>query len=323
MNKSKLSLKLFKKLYLIRKAEEKIREHYMENEMKTPVHLSVGAEAIATGVIHALHRRDQFFGTCRSHGIYLARTEEVDKFFSELYGKTTGLLRGKGGSMHLCAPESGFLGSSAIVGSIIPVAVGAAYVNKQKGNNKIVAVFFGDGATDEGVFWESLNLACLMRLPVLFVCEDNELAVFTKASDRQGYKSLTNIVSQFNCSVFKEVTTDVELIYKLTCDAIQSIKQTQKPSFLHLKYYRYFEHVGVNEDFDAGYRSKREFMKWLKKDPITLQREKLIKCGYTEEEIQKIEMEIDDKVHSAFLKAREAPFPERKELYAEVLHEGY
>ena len=283
MDKTKLNLELYKKLYLIRRSEEKIRKHYYDDEMKTPVHLSVGEEAIAAGVIHALGPKDQFFGTYRSHGIYLARTEETDRFFAELHGKKTGLACGKAGSMHLCAPEDGFMGASAIVGSIIPVGVGAAFANKYLKNGKIVAVFFGDGATDEGVFWESINAACLWKIPILFVCEDNELAVFTKDEERQGYKSLPDIISKFDIKVFKESTTDAEKIYNLTIKAIDSIKKTGRPSFLHLKYYRYLEHVGINEDFDAGYRSKKDFLKWFEKDPVKITREKLFKQNRNEE----------------------------------------
>ena len=318
MDRMKLNIELYKKIYLIRRSEEKIKKHFYEDEMKTPVHLSVGEEAIAAGVISALDKKDQFLGTYRSHGIYLARTGETDKFFAELHGKETGVVKGKAGSMHLCAPEMGFLGASAIVGSIIPVGVGAAFANKYLNNKKIVSVFFGDGAVDEGVFWESLNLACLMKLPILFVCEDNELAVFTKATDRQGYKSFTDIVSKFDCSVFEGNTTDVEEIYNITNKAIKAIKQKDKPTFLHLKYYRYLEHVGVNEDFDAGYRSKKEFEKWFEKDPIKIQRKKLLKLECSEEEIKDIEKKIDEQINSSYVKAQMDPFPKEDELCYEV-----
>jgi len=310
-----LNTDLYGKLYLARRAEEKIREHYIENEMKTPMHMSMGEEAIAVGVCHALRPEDQVFATYRSHAIYLAKTQKIDDFFAEMYGKDTALLKGKGGSMHMCAPESGFMGTSAIVASIIPVAVGAAFANKRKDNGKIVTVFFGDGALDEGAFWESLNVACLMKLPVLFVCEDNGFAVHTAASKRQGYASIANIVSKFNCNVLKENTTDVEVIYKLTRRAIRLIRTTQMPCFMHQRYYRYLEHVGVNEDFDAGYRSREEFEEWYKKDPIDLQRKKLLRLGIKEEEIIKLEKEIDNKIENSLKLAKKAPFAEVSELY--------
>lgn len=313
-----LNLELYKKLYLIRRAEEKIIEHYHEDEMKTPMHMSMGEEAIAVGVCHALKKEDQVFGTYRSHAVYLAKTQDVDNFFAEMYGKATSLLKGKGGSMHLCAPDFGFMGTSAIVGSIIPVAVGAAFANKRKQLDKIVVVFFGEGATDEGIFWESLNIACLMKVPILFVCEDNGLAVHSSISERHGYNSIAHIVSKFNCHVFEEKTTDVEIIYELAKKSNELIKTTQMPCFLHLKYYRYLEHVGVNQDFDAGYRSKDEFEDWYKVDPIKLQREKLITSGYKNEDVRKIEEDIDTQITNSIVKARAAPFAEDVELYKGV-----
>lgn len=311
---SALNLELYRKLYLARRAEEKIREHYGENEMKTPMHMSMGEEAIAVGVCHALKTEDQVFATYRSHAIYLAKTQDIGDFFAEMYGKDTARLKGKGGSMHLCAPESGFMGSSAIVASIVPVAVGAAFANKQQGNGKTTAVFFGDGALDEGDFWESLNVACLMKLPILFVCEDNGLAVHTPASKRHGYSSITDIISKFNCHLLQEDTTDVEVIYKLTAQAIKLIQTSRMPCFMHLKYYRYLEHVGINEDFDAGYRSRKEFEEWYKKDPVDLQRKKLLNLGIREEEIIKLEQEINAQIDSSIRLAREAPFCDVDEL---------
>ena len=315
MKRIELNVELYRKVCLIRKAEDKIREHYYDDEMKTPVHLSIGKEAIEAGICHALRAQDQIFGTYRSHGIYLSRTGETDAFYAELYGKETGLVKGKAGSMHLSAPELGFLGTSAIVASNIPVAVGAAFANKRKGNGKLVAVFFGDGALDEGNFWESLNVACLMKLPVLFVCEDNGQAVHTPKSCRHGYNSITNIVSQFNCNVLENTTTDVELVYELACNAIRLLEEDQRPCFLHLEYYRYLEHVGVNEDFDAGYRSKDEFAKWYRVDPVDLQRKKLLELGCNEAEIQKIERDIDAQIERSLKSAQMAPFPDKSELY--------
>ncbi len=321
MDAPALNHELYKKLYLIRKSEETIREYYGEDEMKTPMHMSMGEEAIAVGVCHALRAEDQVFGTYRSHAIYLAKTQDTDDFFAEMYGKDTSLLKGKGGSMHLCSPEYGFMGTSAIVASIIPVAVGAAFANKRQGNGKITAVFFGDGAADEGGFWESLNLACLMKLPVLFICEDNGLAVHTPGPLRQGYNSLTDIVSRFNCTVFSENTTDVEAIYRLAIAAIDSMKTTGMPCFMHLKYYRYLEHVGINEDFDAGYRSREEFEEWRKKDPVSVQRKKLLLQGIKEAAIIKLEKEIDTHIENSIRSAKEAAFGDVSQLYDGVYTE--
>jgi len=315
-----LNLELYKNLSLIRKSEEEIIAHYHEDEMKTPMHMSMGEEAIATGVCLALDKNDQVFGTYRSHAIFLAKTQDTDSFFSEMYGKETSLLRGKGGSMHLCAPETGFMGTSAIVASAISVAVGAAFANKVNNNNKITAVFFGDGAVDEGTFWESLNVACLMKIPVLFVCEDNGFAVHTPKHIRQGYNSIADVVSKFNCNVLKNNSTDVEVIYNLTLEAIKLIHKTKMPCFLDLKYYRYLEHVGVNEDFEAGYRQKDEFRKWLQVDPVKIQREKLIKSGMSFDVIEQVESEISNKISLSLEKAKQANFADKNEIYKEVYY---
>ncbi|MEE8557435.1 MAG: thiamine pyrophosphate-dependent dehydrogenase E1 component subunit alpha, partial [Myxococcota bacterium] len=168
---------LYRRMLLIRRAEMVIQERYGEDEMKTPVHLCIGQEAVAVGVCDALSEGDQAVGTYRSHGIYLAMSDDPEGMFGELYGRVTGPGRGKAGSMHLAHPDSGLMLTSAVVGTTIPVALGLAYAHLIRGDGRRVAAFFGDGAVDEGVFWESLNFACLKRLPVLFVCEDNGLAI--------------------------------------------------------------------------------------------------------------------------------------------------
>lgn len=320
-SKLKLNIDLYKKLYLIRSAEEIIQKYYFEDEMKTPMHMSMGGEAISAGVCHALGKNAQVTSTYRSHAVYLAMTEETDKFFAELYGKSTGMARGKAGSMHLSALDAGYIGASAVVASSIPVAVGLAFANEYEGNEKISGVFFGDGAADEGAFWESLNLACVKKLPVVFVCEDNLYAVHSPSASRRGYSSLVDIVSQFDCNVFSEKTTDVEVIYDVTRRAIDEMRKNGKPVFLDLHYYRYLEHVGVGEDFDAGYRSHEEFDEWYKVDPIKLQRDKLLKGGVSEEELSKLEEEIYVQIVKSKERAQKDPFPEIEELYKGVFAE--
>src|SRR5688572_26468160 len=157
-------VEIYKTLYLIRKSEELIIKHYKEDEMKTPMHMSMGEEAIVVGIVAALQKKDQAFGAYRSHALYLAKTGDVDGFFGELYGKVTGIAHGKAGSMHLAYPARNMMLTSAVVGTTIPVAVGAALANQIQKKQRVVAAFFGDGALDEGVFWESLNFACLKKL---------------------------------------------------------------------------------------------------------------------------------------------------------------
>lgn len=305
-----LSLELYRKMYLIRKTEESICRHYNDDEMKTPVHPAIGEEAIAVGVIQALGANDQFFGTYRSHSIYLARTGETDRFFAELYGKETGgLSRGGAASVDLSAQDSGFMETSAVVAGIIPVALGVAHANKIAGNGSVVVVFFGEGATEEGVFWESINAACSMELPILFVCEDNELTLFANKARRRGFDSLPAILERFCCTVVADSTTDVERIHLHAREAIASIREQNRPCFLNLAYYRHKTQVGVRENFYCGYRAKEEFEEWLKVDPIEVQRDRLLNLGYPESELNEFETAIEAQIQGSIQLASEAPFP--------------
>ena len=313
-----IDIELYQTMYLIRVSEEKIRIHYPSDELKTPVHLCIGQEAIVTGVIYRLKPEDQVFGTYRNHGIYLAKSGNTDRFFGEIFGKKTGEFQGKAGSMHLCAPESGFMGSSAVVGTTIPLALGCAFVNQHKKNSRLTAVFFGDGATDEGVFWESLNFACLKKIPLLFVCEDNNLAIHSKGYERQGYRSITDIVDRFDCHVIQSESTDPQVIADLTAQGKAYIREKGGPVFFHFKCYRYLEHVGVNEDFHSGYRSRDEFERWHAIDPIRLQREKLLANGLKESSLREIENTIIGQIEKSILQARQAPFPPETDLHRDV-----
>lgn len=314
-----LSLALYQKLYLIRRATEKICREYPSDQIKTPVHLSMGEEAISAGICHALGARGQFCGTYRNHGLYLSLTLETDQFFAELYGKKTGASGGKAGSMHLTAPDQGLISTSAVVGTTIPVAVGAAFANQVLGNDKIVVVFFGDGALNEGAFWESFNAACAWELPMIFVCEDNGLATHTKKTDREGYYNIRHVISQFDCMALSDTTTDVEVIYHLALRAEQLAKVRPGPVFLHLNYYRYMEHTGTKQDFDKGYRDKGEFEEWLKVDPVKLQRERLVKDFGLEAEVLEIEISINEQIQKSVDLAKEADFPGEEELFKGVL----
>lgn len=305
-----ISLSLYRKMFLIRESENLIRKFYSENEMKTPMHMSMGAEGVEVGVISAMGAEDQITNTYRSHGIYLAKTDDVGGFFLELLGKKGGTANGKGGSMHLISPQHGLICTTAIVGTNIPVGVGAAYVNKIRRNHKIVAVFFGDGAVDEGAFWESINVAAIMRLPVLFVYEDNGFAVHSPKEERHGYKDINKVISSFEVDVYNEYSNDVELIYLLTEKILKNIRSNSRPAFLHLKYYRYLEHVGVNEDFDSGYRSKEDYHQWLNKDPISIQKDRLLDMH----SLLDIERNISKRVNECFISARQSSFPSSIDL---------
>lgn len=310
-----VNIDLYQTMYLIRKSEKTIQNYYAEDQMKTPMHMSMGEEAIVSGVVAALNPDDQVLGTYRSHALYLAKTGETDQFFAEMYGKETGMAQGKSGSMHLSAPEKGLLCCSAIVASSIPIALGAAFANQYQKNKKRVAVFFGDGATDEGVFWETLNFAGLKKLPILFICEDNDFAVHTARQQRQAFASLPEIVEKFGYNVFEEKSTDPEVIYSTTQKALAAMEANGNPCFLRLHYYRYLEHVGINEDFHDAYRPLDEYQRWLEMDPVEMQRKKLLENGVSLQQIEDIEQDVDIQIKQSIAFAENSAFSDISDLY--------
>lgn len=305
-------------MYLIRKSEDVIIEYYYEDDMKTPMHMSKGSEGISVGVCAALNCDDQVFGTYRSHAPYLAKTGDLNGFFAEMYGKKNGACEGKSGSMHLCNMEKGYVSSSAIVASNIPVAVGAAWANKMKGNGKKVVVFFGDGAMDEGNFWESINMASLWSLPILFVCEDNRLAVHTRSCNRQGYENILSIVSEFNIATEYNLATDVIDVYDVAKTMINTMDTFDEPGFLHLEYYRYLEHVGIDSDAYKMYREHEWGGPCDFYDPVLKLRQKLID---DEINVKLIEQLIYKEVHDALYLAKDYEFAPVHDLYKDVYND--
>src|SRR3989344_2909077 len=184
ISKSKAK-KLLYYLLKIRLVEEDVANVYPNDVIKCPIHLSIGSEAVSVGVCFALKKEDFVIGGHRSHGIYLAKGAPLNEFMAELYGKETGCSGGKGGSMHLTSLDYGIVGSTPILGSTIPIGVGVSYASKIKNEKKVTVIFFGDGATEEGVFYESLNLAALYKTPTIFVCENNGYSIFQTLEERQ------------------------------------------------------------------------------------------------------------------------------------------
>lgn len=317
------SLDFYRTLYLIRGAEARIVEHYGEDEMRTPMHMSMGQEVASVAVAHALGSTGQVYGFYRSHALFLAMTQDPGRFFGELYGRVNGTAYGKAGSMHLASPEDGLLCTSAIVGSTIPAAVGTAFANKRLNNGRVCAVLFGDGALETGDFWESLNAACALRVPLLFVCEDNGYAVHTPLAVRHGFDRIVDVVRQFHCTVFEEKSTDVEVVYARVLEAIAALDQggaSCGPSFLWVKTYRYLDHIGVTDDFDVGYRTREEFEAWRALDPMDLQRQRLLDQGLSEMDLSAEERHVDARLDAALRAAQSAPLPSAEELHVGVFH---
>lgn len=308
MNFTNLAEELFYKSLLIRRVEEKIIELYPSDCIQSPVHLSIGQEAVAVGVCQALRKHDWVFGSYRGHAFYLAKGGDLNAMMAEFYGKQTGCCSGKGGSMHLAAPEVGFMGCSAVVASTIPHAVGAALAAKFKKQDRIMVAVFGDGATDEGVYHESMNFAALKELPVIMLCENNGLAVHSKMESRQAY-DICEHARTYGLKVSKiEEGWDPSLIYEKFQPIADEVRRSGKPHFVEIRTFRYREHVGPGDDFPAGYRDKQECEAWQQRDPL-IQRADLV---------AKFDASIGRLVDAAVKFAEQSPWPGPEQLLCDV-----
>ncbi|MBM09271.1 MAG: acetoin dehydrogenase [Magnetovibrio sp.] len=259
---------IYRSLRLIRRTEEEISKIYPTDKIKSPVHLSIGQEFIAVGITSVLNDDDIVSGTYRGHAAYMAAGGSLNKMMAELFGKADGCAGGKGGSMHLVDMENHVLGCSAVVGTTIPVAVGYALATKNKGSDQIVVCFFGDGATEEGVFFESLNFASLLKLPVLFVCENNGLAIHAPIESRWVTKALCERVETFDIYTSQVADGNIFTLRDSANKMVENIRVGKGPGFIECMAYRWREHVGPNEDFDQGYRDRAELRKWVENDQM-------------------------------------------------------
>lgn len=298
--------RLLNDMLRIRLVEEAIAQHYGEQQMRCPVHLSIGQEAPAVGVCAALQSSDWVFSGHRNHAHYLAKGGDLKRMLAELYGKATGCCGGKGGSMHLTDLQAGFIGATPIVGSTVPIAVGAAFTAQQQGNGRVVVIFLGDGAMEAGVVFESLNFAALKNLPVLFVCENNLYSVYSPLSVRQpSNRTLGQLAQAHGISVTSVDGNDVVAVYDAACSAVSQVRTGSGPVFLELPTYRWREHCGPNFDNDIGYRSEAEYQQWKTLDPIV----KLQKVlpGFS---LGEAEAAIQAEIQDAFAFAKSSPFPD-------------
>jgi pyruvate dehydrogenase E1 component alpha subunit len=305
--------RLYASVSKIRRVEEAIARLYPSDKIKSPVHLSIGQEAVAVGVIDLIEPEDVVAGTYRGHASYIAKGGSLPAMFAELYGKATGCAGGKGGSMHLIGMDRNILGCSAVVGSHIPIAVGYALAIRRRRENRVVVCFLGDGATEEGVFSESLNFASLQALPILFVCENNGLAIHTPLSKRWATEQLVERVRTFGIRAEQLETGDIFAIRAAAAPLIEHVRTGQGPAFLECPTNRWKEHVGPNEDFDVGYRERPSIEIWPGQDPVLE-----IGARLTEAERLRIDGEIDAEIAAAIDFAERSPVPDAHEVYTDV-----
>ena len=294
----------------IRECETAIAEMSAKGEVVGPVHLYVGQEAIAAGACAALNTDDYVVSTHRSHGHFLAKGGSLRALMAEVLGKATGASRGFGGSMHLTAPAVGFLGSSAIVGGSIPIAVGAALAAKQLGQPRVAVAFFGDGATDEGVFYESVNLAVVYKLPVIFVCENNRFSTHMPDFLRQGNPDVAARLQGFKLAIAQLDGNDPVRIHQAATEQVDKARNGAGPVLLECLTYRWLAHVGPSTDEDVGYRRKADIERWRSRCPIVFLRQKLeAEGGLDALGFDRLQRGIKEEVREAIVFARASRYP--------------
>jgi pyruvate dehydrogenase E1 component alpha subunit len=316
----KKRLELYRMQVVIREAEQRAYDLFLQNLVKGTSHLSLGQEAVAAGFAGAMQQGDLSFCTYRGHAHTLARGVSVEKVLGELMQRDNGLMRGKGGSMHLTSAEHGVMGSYAIIGAHLPIACGAAWRAQYKGHKDVSVCFFGDGTTNIGAFHEALNFAAVWKLPVVFVCENNlymeytpigdVTAVPSPAGDRAAAYGLEKIVIDGN---------DADAVYREAQKAFAKARAGEGPSLIECLTYR---HSGHSRADPAKYRPEGELDRWKQRDPIKIYRERLKQFGVSEKAIADIDAEVRKDVDDATERCKAAPNPPMDILTTDVYADG-
>lgn len=303
-------------MLLIRAVEEQIAGWVETARVRCPCHLSIGQEAIATGVAGALRNDDRLFGNHRSHGHYLAAGGDIYRLFAEVLGRADGCASGMGGSMHLQERSSGFFGSVPIVAGTIPIAVGAALAAKMDGGDAISVAYFGDGACEEGVFHESLNLASVYGLPVLFVSENNLYSSHLDIALRQPSDRMARYAQAHGVRSMVVDGNDVAVVTRAAAQLVAHARQARQPAFLEAVTYRWRGHVGPKDDIDVGVRRSMEHLAaWKRRDPIRRLEQAILtegSCG--EQQLREVHRRVSDSVKTAAARALAAELPAERNL---------
>ncbi|MBI3315825.1 MAG: thiamine pyrophosphate-dependent dehydrogenase E1 component subunit alpha [Candidatus Omnitrophica bacterium] len=312
-------LELYRSVLRLRLVEEALAERYQEQEMRCPVHLCVGQEAVPAGVCLALKKTDTVYSNHRAHGHYLAKGGDLNAFVAELYGKATGCTGGYGGSMHLIDLAAGFMGCTPIVGGTVPLAVGSAWAHALRKNGNVAVSFFGDGCFEEGVTHESMNFSALKKLPLLFVCENNQYSVYTPLKDRQPDRPIHRVAEAHGWKAWSADGNDAVEAFGIARQALKAAREGGGPQFLEFFTYRWREHCGPNYDDHLSYRSEEEFKRWKERCPVKLLEKRLTESKVLDpQKIQKIKSEIDREIEAAFKFALSSPPPVTEDLRRKV-----
>jgi len=301
---------MYEQMLTIRRFEEKAIELFEHNILRGNIHPCIGQEAVSVGICSNLRREDFMVNTHRGHGNCIAKGADLKPMMAELLGKSTGYCKGKGGSMHIADFEGGNLGANGIVGGGLPIAVGAGISIQNRGTDQVVACFFGDGASNQGTFHESLNLAALWRLPVVFVCENNLYALSTPVREAISVPHISDRAMAYGIPGFNIDGNDVIEVYSKMKEARERAKAGEGPTLLDCITYRFFGHFTGDPGRGITYRSKEEMEQWQNRCPIKKLRERLIKEKMMTEEMEKtIEANVKASIEKAVQFAKESPFP--------------
>jgi TPP-dependent pyruvate/acetoin dehydrogenase alpha subunit len=312
-----LQIELYTKMLTIRRFEERVVQEFNKGNIPGVVHSYIGEEAIAVGVCAHLGVEDRVVSHHRGHGHCIAKGAEMKRMMAELYGKRTGYCKGKGGSMHIADFKIGMLGADGIVGAGLPIAAGAALAAKLEAKGNVAVVFFGDGACQEGEFHESLNLAGIWKLPILFVCENNLYGVNTHQEYALASKEISRMPSAYNISTLMVDGNDVSAVHHAAQSAVAHARAGEGPSFLECKTYRWHKHF--LSDSLADLRPKEELEAWKKKCPVVCFEKKLLQSGIlTEEEVRTIDRKVMSQVEEAVEYALTSPLPRPEDALEDI-----
>jgi TPP-dependent pyruvate/acetoin dehydrogenase alpha subunit len=320
VGKDKL-LEIYRSMQRIRQFESRIRDLAMKNEIPGFVHVSIGEEASATGVCAALRKTDRITSTHRGHGHLLAKGGQLRQMMAELYGKRTGYCKGKGGSMHIVDYSLGILGANGIVGGGLPIATGSGLAAVVAGKDDVTACFFGDGASNEGTFHESLNIAAIWKLPVVFVCENNGYGEFTPMQTVTSVRDIAQRAHGYNIPGVIVDGNDVMEVFGAASEAVARARAGEGPTLLECKTYRWEGHVVGEQAFlgDGAYRTQKEIDEWKRKCPVVRFQQFLLGGGkVSKTELERIENETSAELDDAIKFARESPLPDPAEVTDDV-----
>lgn len=299
-------LALYRTMYLIRRFESRALEMYKSAKIHGTIHVALGQEATCAGAIAALQEHDYVTSTHRGHGHALAKGADPKAMFAELFGRETGSCKGRGGSMHIADVSVGMLGANGIVAGSTPLAVGAALSGRLRGTNNVVACFFGDAGANQGVFHESVNMAAIWKLPVLFICENNQYGVSTRITDVMAVENVADRAQAYGIPGVTVDGQDVELVYETTREMAERARGGHGPCIIECETYRF---EGHNFGDPQVYRSREEVERWKQqRDPVVLYREILLERGFSEQ-LDKIEEEVEAEIAAAIEWAEQQPRP--------------